>query len=250
MQLTDNVYLVGGGPFTGFGLTSGPDSHVYLLDGGEDGLVLVDSGSGLDDSFEEIVANISGHGFDPSRIGVIALTHYHADHAGGAPRFQEQFGATIAVHQDAADALENADEKAAGLEAARRAGVFPDEVRMRECSVGLRLSDGDGIAVGDGNLQMVSTPGHCGGHGSYLLTGLGPAAVFAGDALFWAGRILLQSVPDCDLGESVHSVERLASLEFESFFPGHGAITVSGGGVHAAMAKTEIDSLSVPKSIL
>lgn len=250
MQLTDHIYLVGGGPFTGFGLTSGPDCHIYLIDGGDE-LVLVDSGLGLNDDFERLVENVENHGFDPGDIATVALTHYHGDHAGGAARAQRDFGATLAIHADAAGPLEAADEGATGLEAARDAGVFPAEARLEECSVGMRLSEGDEISVGELSLHFISTPGHALGHGSYLLSGADTkAALFTGDALFWAGRILLQAVADCDLQDSIDSLQRLASLDFEGFFPGHGALAVEGGHVHAAMAKTKLDGLGIPENIV
>lgn len=249
MQLTEHIYLVGGGPFTGFGLTSGPDCHIYLIDGGDE-LALIDSGLGLAENFEQLIENITGHGFDPKDITTVALTHYHGDHAGGAARAQREFEATLAIHADAADPLEAADESATGLEAARNAGVFPEEARLEECSVGMRLEDGDEIAVGDLTLRFVPTPGHAHGHGSYLLEGTGMVALFTGDALFWAGRILLQAVPDCDLQNSIESLQRLASLDFEGFYPGHGALAVEGGQVHAAMAKTRLDGLGVPENIV
>lgn len=249
MKLTEHIYLVGGGPFTGFGVTSGADCHVYLIDGGEK-LVLIDSGLGLDDGFNQLVSNIRDHGFDPQDIDVVALTHYHADHAGGAARAQTEFGADLAIHHEAASSLEKADEDATGLRAAREAGVFPESAHMMPCRVKLGLEDGDEVSVGPGRLRFVSTPGHCKGHGSFLLDGLGEPALFTGDALFWAGRILLQAVPDCDLQASLESLRRLASLGFQGFYPGHGAIAVSGGSVHAEMAMSKIESLSVPGSII
>lgn len=249
MRLTEHVYLVGGGPFTGFGLTSGPDSHIYLIDGGEE-LVLIDSGLGLDESFDQLADNIAGHGFDPADIGVVALTHYHGDHAGGAARAQRDFGAALAIDHAAAAHLESGDEEVTGLRAAREAGVLPAEARLEGCSVDMPLHEGDEIPVGAGSLRFVPTPGHCKGHGSFLLSGLGSPSLFTGDALFWAGRILLQAVPDCDLQASLASLVRMADLEFEGFFPGHGALAVTGGGVHAEMARSEVESLGVPKGII
>ena len=249
MRLTEHVYLVAGGPFGGFGLTSAPDCHVYLIDGGSE-KVLIDSGLGIHEGVEQLADNIAGHGFDPSEIDVIAMTHYHADHAGGAARLQGELGARLAIHHEAVGPLEAADEEATGLSAAREAGVFPEDATLRPCSVELRLEEGDEIPVGEGSLKFVPTPGHSMGHGSFLLTGLGDPALFSGDALFWAGRILLQAVPDCDLQDSIASVRRLASAQFQGFFPGHGALTVKGGRIHAEMAKGEIEALGVPKSIL
>ena len=113
-----------------------------------------------------------------------------------------------------------------------------------------RLADGDELDVGDTRIRFIATPGHCAGHGAYLLTGVGHDALFAGDAVFWAGRILLQAVPDCDLQASHESISRLAALDFEAFFPGHGAVTVRGGDMHPRMAQAEIDKLGIPKGIL
>lgn len=250
MRLTEHVHLVGGGPFSGFGLTSAADSHVYLVDGG-DGLALVDVGLGMADGFDELVANIRGAGFDPEDVAQVVITHYHADHAAGAARVRDSLGASVAIGGEAADSVEAGDEDTTGLTAARAAGVFPAEARFPPCPVARRLRDGDVVRVGEATLTFVATPGHCRGHGSYLLGGEGVRpALFAGDALFWAGRILLQAVPDCHLQESIESVRRLAGLAFEAFLPGHGAVTVAGGRMHAEMALAEIERLGVPKPIL
>ena len=113
-----------------------------------------------------------------------------------------------------------------------------------------RLTDGDVIEVGELSLRFVPTPGHARGHGSYLLSGEEGNALFTGDSLFWAGKILLQAVEDCDLQESLESLQRMAALDFEGFFPGHGALAVEGGHVHAAMAQAEIEKLGVPKNLV
>jgi len=249
MRLTDNVHLVGGGPFSGFGLTSAPDSHVYLVDGGSE-IALVDCGIGLSDSFAELEANIAAAGFDPSHVSTVFVTHYHADHAGGVNLARERLGARIAISADAAPVVESGDENTSGLSAARDAGVFPQEVAMTPTPVDDWLIDGDELRVGDATVKFIATPGHCAGHGSFLLTGVGQDALFAGDAVFWAGRILLQAVPDCDLQASNASVGRLAALEFEAFFPGHGAVTVRGGTMHPRMAQAEIDDFTIPRGIL
>lgn len=213
MKLTDNVHLVGGGPFSGFGLTSAPDSHVYLVDGGSE-IALIDCGLGLSDSFTELEANIAAAGFDPRDISTVFVTHHHADHAGGVHLAGERLGARIAISADSAHVIEAADEKASGLAAARDAGVFPSEAKLTPTLVDDRLADGDELDVGDTRIRFIATPGHCAGHGAYLLTGVGHDALFAGDAVFWAGRILLQAVPDCDLQASHESISRLAALDF------------------------------------
>ena len=250
MKLTDDIYLVGGGPVTGFGLTSGFDSHVYLVDGGGE-LALVDTGVGGETSIGEIESNIRHHGFDPASVRTAFITHYHSDHAGGGQMMHERWGTVLAASTDAVAVLEAGDEEANGLAAARAAGIYPEDTVFEPTPIGLPLSDGDIQSVGGASMEFMATPGHCTGHGSYLFTGAsGGSALFSGDSLFWAGRILLQSVPDCDLQLSLASIDRMAQATFDAFLPGHGALTVTTGGAHPMMAKTEIDGLGVPKSLL
>ncbi len=249
MKLTENVYLVGGGPFSGFGLTPDADAHTYLVDGGSE-LALIDCGLGLDGGFAALESNIRGAGYDPADISRAFVTHHHGDHAGGAKRVADSFGAAIAMSADAVAVMEAGDEEAASLNGAKAIGYFPEEARLLPTPIDDQLRDGDQLAVGDATITFVATPGHCAGHGSYLLTGVDTPALFGGDAVFWAGRILLQAIPDCDLAQSNESVQRLAELEYDAFLPGHGSIAVSGGAMHPQMAAAEIGNLAVPKNVI
>src|SRR5437667_5317979 len=87
LRLTEDVYLVGGSPSVGFGLSGEIDSHVYCIDGGGE-LALIDCGMAVGDSLERIFANLREDGLDPARIGSLFVTHYHTDHAGGAANFR------------------------------------------------------------------------------------------------------------------------------------------------------------------
>lgn len=249
MELLDRLHLVGGGPIGGFGITPGPDSHVYLLDGG-DGLALIDCGAGTEASAARLVENIERSGYQPSAIDSILLTHFHGDHAGGASQLARESGAEVHVHGEAADAISGADEAATGVAAGRAAGIYPDDYRLRPVDVAGRLTDGDVVTCGDLSITTVATPGHCRGHASFLVDVAGIRCLFAGDALFWGGQILLQAIPDCDLQASVASIRRLAELEFDALLPGHGPVTVQGGHAHAAMALEKIEALGVPRNLL
>ena len=48
---------MGGGPFTGFGLSADFDAHVYLLDGGDE-LALVDCGMGTELGRQRVLERI------------------------------------------------------------------------------------------------------------------------------------------------------------------------------------------------
>ena len=246
MRLLENVYLVGGGPYSGLGLTSGGDCHVYLIDGGAE-LALVDCGLGT--SFDTVMAEVRRDGFDPARITKLLLTHYHADHAGGASIFQHRLGVEIGIAAEAKPALEAGDEGATSLAAARAAGIYPTDYKLQPCKVAIQLRDGDEISVGQVQLQFLATPGHCAGHGSFLMGGQKPV-LLAGDSVFWSGQILLQAVPDCDLQASLASVLKLERLEFDAFLPGHGAITLSGGHLHVELAAKAIRSLGIPRNLV
>jgi glyoxylase-like metal-dependent hydrolase (beta-lactamase superfamily II) len=247
LQLIEDVHLVGGGAFSGMGLSSGGDCHVYLVDGGSE-LFLIDCGLGT--SFEEIMSNVRADGFEPEQIKGLFLTHYHADHAGGASLFHERLGLWVAAGSDAAAALEAGDETVTSLALARSAGIFPPEYKLRPCPVADPLEDGATREIGRLRLQFIATPGHCHGHGSYLLTGGARSVLFAGDSVFWAGQLLLQAVPDCDLQASLKSILKLEPLGFDAFLPGHGALTLSGGHQHVEAAAKTIRSLGIPRNLV
>jgi glyoxylase-like metal-dependent hydrolase (beta-lactamase superfamily II) len=247
LQILESVYLVGGGPFSGLGLTPGGDSHIYLIDGGSE-LALIDCGLGT--SIDIVIKNVKADGFDPTRITKLFLTHYHADHAGGASVFQEKLGLSVAIGADAKRALETGDESATSLAAARAAGIYPADYGLRPCPVADALADGATRTVGRMSLLYLSTPGHCHGHGSYLMTGGANPVLFAGDSVFWAGQILLQAIPDCDLQAALNSVLKLEKVEFDAFLPGHGALTLSGGHQHVELAAKTVRGLGIPRNIV
>lgn len=247
MRLLQNVYLVGGGPFAGLGLTAGGDCHVYLIDGGTE-LALIDCGLGI--SFDSVIGNVKADGLDPGRITKLFLTHYHADHAGGASLFQQRLGLSVAIGADGSDALATGDESATSLAAAREAGIYPADYKLRPCPVADPLEDGAMRNVGGMGLRFLSTPGHCHGHGSYLMTGGAKPVLFAGDSVFWAGQILLQAIPDCDLQAALASVLKLEQLDFDAFLPGHGAVTLSGGHQHVELAAKTVRNLAIPRNLV
>jgi glyoxylase-like metal-dependent hydrolase (beta-lactamase superfamily II) len=250
MRLTDDVVLAGGGTLTGFGVSADFDAHVYLLNGGDGQLALIDCGMGTATGMERLLANVAAAGLDPSRIARLFLTHYHTDHAGGAARYRERLGLAVAISSAAADALERGDHEATSFRAARELGIFPSDFEYPPCPVDDRLEDGDLRQVGRLTLRFVATPGHAAGHGSYLVTGGETTYLFAGDAVFAGGKIFLQATADCDLQASLESVRRLAALDFDAFLPGHGSIALRDGRAHVEAAKAAIDRLAVPPSLV
>jgi hydroxyacylglutathione hydrolase len=249
MRLTEDIALVGGGAMTGFGLSSDFDAHVYLLDGGEE-CALVDCGMGTPSGIERVLENAKRAGIPGERITKLFLTHYHTDHAGGAAIYRERLSLQVAVGAGAKDALELPDHDATGFAAAKAAGIFPSGYDYKPCVIDDPLADGAERRVGRLSVRFIETPGHCGAHGSYLVTAPGQSYLLAGDAVFAGGKLFLQAIPDCDINESMKSVARLAALDFDALLPGHGAICLRDGRSHVELANASIGRLALPANLV
>lgn len=245
MKLTEHIHLIGSGRL-GFNLSDPLDCHVYLVhDGGE--AVVIDAGGGAD--IAPILAELARDGIDPGCIRRLILTHAHADHAGGAAALAEALGVEIAASSQAADFLRRGDERAISLDRARVAGAYPAEYVFRAAPVAHELRDGDRLAVGTLELEVLDTPGHCSGHCSFALHRPGGLDLFSGDALLAQGTIVLQDIWDCTVGDSCRSVERIAALHPDGFFPGHGAVSIARGWTHAEAALDRIAQLLPPRNL-
>lgn len=249
MRITDEVYLVGGGANICFGLSDDPDCHVYLIDGGDE-LALIDCGMADGDSLERILANVRAEGLDPAKIGKIVVTHYHMDHAGGAARFRDRLGAEVIAPEGAAHALRTGDERAVALDVAKAAGFYVQDYRFEPVEVAREVREGERIRVGGLELAVFETPGHCDGHASYLLHGKERRYLFAGDAVFSGGRVVLQNIHDCSIQKSAASITKLAGLDFDALLPGHAAICLNDGKRHVDLAFQACRSLFVPKNLV
>jgi glyoxylase-like metal-dependent hydrolase (beta-lactamase superfamily II) len=246
MRLIDGVHLVGGGDL-GFGLSHRSDGHMYAIaSGGE--VALIDVGTGLDT--DSVVRHLRDDSLDPAAISRLFVTHYHPDHAGGLASWRRHTGATTFAGRDGASAIEAGDEETCGLAAGRRARLYPQDWRLEPCPVDTRLDDGWSVDIGELRLLAISTPGHCRGHMSFLLTGAPVSVLFSGDAVFWGGAVVLQNVPDVSIPESAESLERLAQLEFDGLLPGHLAISLSNGRRHVEAAVEHFRNLRLPPPLV
>jgi hydroxyacylglutathione hydrolase len=246
MKLTEDVYLVGGGDY-GFNLTHRLDCHTYVVDGGEE-LALIDAGFGP--GTEEVLALMSEDGLDPERVSTIVITHYHADHVGGAAALKRATGARLAAGIEAAGTIRVADADQIGLNWAKSFGFYPEDYVWEAADVELEFADGDRIQVGDLELELVATPGHCQGHYCVRLVGRERTYLFSSDCVFWGGAIILQNVPDSNVQEYAASCNRLAELEFDALLPGHHLISLRNGRRHAEAAAREFNRIGLPRDLL
>ncbi|MET0416265.1 MAG: MBL fold metallo-hydrolase [Actinoplanes sp.] len=225
VRLLEHVWLVGGSSPDAF--TDPHDSHCYLIWDGSGGL-LIDAGTGLGaDRWLAAVAEVC----DPAALTGVFVTHYHADHAGGAGAA----GLPVIASQATAEALSVADEQRTSLAAARAVGVYPADYRLPATTVDRVVDGGSILAAGSVRVEVVAAPGHCDGHLVAIATIAGRRVLFSGDCLFAEGRVSIQALHDCRLDRYAETVIDLAGRDLDVLLPGHGDPVLAG-------ARTGIDS--------
>jgi hydroxyacylglutathione hydrolase len=245
MQLTARIWLVGSGRH-GCGLTHAADCHVYLVDCGGS-MVLVDTGAGIEP--DRITQEIRSAGFAPEQVSHVLLTHGHADHSGGAAYFQRTTGCTIVASSEVAGFLERGDAEAISLDLAKDAGVYPRDYQWQPCSTVQTMADEQVLQVGSSRFTAIASPGHATGHLCYLLPAADGPVLFAGDAVFHGGAIMLQAIADCSIWLYRQTIQRLAQLHVASLFPGHGLPVLQDGQAHIDKAEQIFRTLLPPPNL-
>jgi glyoxylase-like metal-dependent hydrolase (beta-lactamase superfamily II) len=204
-----------------FAINLGP-VYAFLIQEA-DRLSLIDAG--LSTSAESILNEIDGLGRKPGDLRQIIVTHYHRDHTGCAAQLVERTNAQVLAHElDAPVVRGDAQEAEPMLSEAERE-VF-DRITsavpsLATVAVDRELRDGDEVDL-DGGAKIVHVPGHT--RGSIAIHLPKKRALFVGDA---AARMpdgrLIAGVFNADPDQTRGSFRRLAELDFESAFFGHGA---------------------------
>lgn len=174
-----------------------PNANIMTLDG-TNTWVLREPGAARSvvvDPGPSILAHLDAVAEHAGRVGVVLLTHHHADHSEAAREFAERVGCGVRA-----------------LDPAYRLG-----------SEG--LGEGDVVEVDGLEVHVVATPGHTADSLSFLL----PAerAVLTGDTVLGRGTTVVAH-PDGQLGAYLDSLDRLHRLaearEIEQVWPGHGPV--------------------------
>ncbi len=160
-------------------------TNSYLLSrGGADDAVVVDPGP-LD---ERHLRMLAAHG----PVGLVLLTHRHADHTAGAERFAELTGAPVRAADPA------------------------------HCRDAEPLADGELIEAGGCRIRVIGTPGHTSDSVCFHLADQdGPGAVLTGDTILGRGTTVVAH-PDGSLGAYLESLGTLAGLGAALVLPAHG----------------------------
>lgn len=239
MRILPDVYLVGSGEI---GLSDSYDCHVYLVDGGDDA-VLIEAGCGIDSA--RLAANLAQH-IDIDKLSRVLLTHIHADHAGGAQYFQ-RLGKTVLVSSVEADLLRNSrDRIAEALQLAKNAGAYPADYEYRFFTPDGVIQDGQTIRVGAHRLTPILTRGHSPGLLCFYLQTDHSNILFSSDQVFINGSIGLLNAPGSSLEEYRCDIGKLSGLAVDALLPGHRLFVLTGGQDHIDRAVDALSRVFVP----
>ncbi len=183
------------------------DANAYLIVA--PGPVLIDVG--MNASY--VLDRISGI-MEPTDIETIILTHGHYDHWGAVEEVSNATGADIVIHAEDAPMLTDSVASAAAMFSGQAASFSPKRL----------LHEGDNIDLGnDSGLEVIHTPGHT--PGCICLYHAPTKSLFSGDTVFQGGGFGRTDLAGGDQHLLLKSLERLAGMDVDVFYPGHGEVS-------------------------
>ena len=152
------------------------------------------------------------------KLTQIINTHLHIDHVAGVPFLREKYGASVLAHEG---------DKFLGEGLSQQARLFGLNLPLDNIEISEYIKAGDKIKIGNGELEVISVPGHS--KGSVALYDREGGYLISGDALF-KGSIGRTDLPGGNYKELIDSIEsELLSLPDETvIFPGHGPSSTIG----------------------
>jgi len=195
-------------------------ANVFLL--ASDNLTLVDTG--FKSRSIRIIKEVKQLGYSPADIANIIITHHHADHVGSLAELKKATGAKVMAHP--ADAL-YIDGRLPQPGPVRPRWLSKTLAHLHRLwttipvAVDILVNDGDELPI-LGGIKVLHTPGHTPGSISLFLPK--ERLVIAGDVLAHRFRLRLPSKAfTVDIAQEIHSIKRLASLDFDVMCFGHGS---------------------------
>lgn len=193
---------------------TGTGTNTYILRDGDDCLIL-DPGPDLPSHLAALTDAVAG-----IRLNGIIVTHAHLDHSQSAPALGQAMGVPTLAFGGATSGRSPVMERlaAAGL----HAGPEGLDLAFRP---DIALTDDQTIPLGTGEVRVLHTPGHLGGHICLEWRDL----LFCGDHIMaWSSSLV--SPPDGDMAAYMESLRRLRGLNrWRLMLPGHGPVVTKPG---------------------
>lgn len=208
----------------------------WLVVTDDSGAMLIDTGYPGDR--DDVLASLRQLGYEAGDVRAILLTHAHIDHLGSAIWFAKTHGTPVYCHaNEVGHAKRDYLEQASPLNVAMRmwrprwavwAGhVLRSGGLIRKGIPTAQPLTADVAAQLPGRPIAIPTPGHTGGHCSYLIDGV----LASGDALITGhplirhdGPQLLPAIFSYSQEDCIRTLSALALLETEVLAPGHGPL--------------------------
>jgi glyoxylase-like metal-dependent hydrolase (beta-lactamase superfamily II) len=208
----------------------------WLLVADNAGVMLVDAGYPGDR--DDVLASLRALGYHAAEVRAVLLTHAHVDHLGCAIWLAKTYGTPVYCHAD-----EVGHAKRQYLEQASPLAVAARLWRPRWARWSMHLVRNGGLtragipsaqpltpdvaAALPGQPVPIPTPGHTGGHCSYLVDGVlasGDALVTGHPLLPRRGPQLLPALFSHNQDGCLRSLSALALVDTDLLAPGHGRL--------------------------
>lgn len=195
-------------------------------------------------AYKRLSEGLRGNGVDARDLTHILITHYHYDHTGNLAELKRLSWAEVIAGAGDVPFIEGERPPQAGSDLNRigrllrrlPASLTTSYQRCAAAQVDVSLSGGE--VLGGLGLEAVALPGHT--PGGMCFFDRANRRAFVGDMVSnYFGRIGLPVLSaSCSLEEIEDSMRRLAALELEYIYPGHGRIIGPGAsGLLAAFVR-------------
>jgi metallo-beta-lactamase class B len=216
MQIIPDVYLVNGYPY-------GQHQNGYLIRLGES-YAIIDSGDLEHPTLGLVLHNCARWSIGPEQISHLLITHAHFDHSSHAAALQRR-GVTLVAHRDAAEAMASGDERCVG---------YAVHGRFEPCEVDVVVAGGDVLTLGETTVRCIAAPGHANSCVIYEFELRGERLWFTGDVVLTGPECQSTELgwnggPDYDRATYVETLRRLAQMDCDHLFPGHGPAAIGLG---------------------
>ena len=174
--------------------------------------ILIDTGYVAD--FNKTAGLLNGLGISLSDVSLIIGTHTHCDHIGGNRAIQDASGCDIALHKVGKYFIDSRDDWSTWWR------YYSQEADYFECT--RSLEDGQMIAVGPYEFQVIYTPGHA--SDGIVLYNRKEKILLSSDTL-WESDMAVITVRvegSRALFDMQESLEKIETLDVKRVYPGHG----------------------------